>query len=216
MNENEIKKPKKGLLRRLVGGLTLTKINFLLWAIIIIIAIVAVCLFVRSAGETELKVEVSDKIDQTPTIVTAMKEIGEWQFLSIDDEELVDTSRSGFLRDDKLVRIYYGKLSLGIDMHNVEPHWVEQHGDTIIMKLPKIGLLDKDFIDEAQTKAFIETGNWTNADREALYHKAYARMTARCLTKENLTTARKNATEQIGKLLRAMGIEKYSISFAGE
>ena len=39
--------------------------------------------------------------------------------------------------------------------------------------LPKIELLDKDFIDEARTKAFIETGSWTDADRDSLYHRAY-------------------------------------------
>jgi hypothetical protein len=57
----------------------------------------------------------SDKIDDTPTIVEQMKEIGQWEFLSISDEELVDTVRRGFFSDDELVRIYYGTMRLGID-----------------------------------------------------------------------------------------------------
>lgn len=40
----------------------------------------------------------SDKIDDTPTIVEQMKEIGQWEFLSISDEELVDTVRRVLLR----------------------------------------------------------------------------------------------------------------------
>ena len=44
------------------------------------------------------------------------------------------------------------------------------------MTLPKIGLLDKDFIDEARTESFYESGSWKPSDRDALYKKAYRRM----------------------------------------
>ena len=154
-----------------------------------------------------------DRIDVTPTIITSMKQIGEWEFLSVNDEELVDTIKRGFLRDDKLVRIYYGKLSLGINMHDVSPRWIRQQGDSVLVALPKIELLDKDFIDEARTKAFIETGSWTDADRDSLYHRAYAKMLTRCLTEENIKTARENASLQFGKMLKALGIEKFAISW---
>lgn len=165
-------------------------------------------------SETTAEIKVDNRIDITPTIVTAMKETGEWQFLSVNDEELVDTTKKGFLREEKLVRIYYGKLSLGIDMRKFEPHWIEQQGDTIIMTLPEIKLLDNEFIDEARTKAFIETGKWTNADREKLYHKAYRRMIERCMTAENIAAAKENATEQIEKMMHAIGIEHCIIQFS--
>lgn len=200
--------------KNILKGFSLTKLNILLWGIIAIAVIVGFTKFCNSEKHTDVALVVDDKIDITPTLITAMKEIGEWEFLSVTDEEIVDTVRKGFLRNDKLVRIYYGKMSLGINMHKAEPHWVEQKGDSIIVKLPPIEMLDNNFIDEARTKAFIETGSWNDSDREALYQKAYLKMKRRCLTNQNLSTAKENASEQFGKMLKAMGIEKYRIVFS--
>lgn len=200
--------------RRRFGGLTLTKLNIFLWAVITIAVIVLVYRFCNDTEKEIAKIEVNDKIDVTPTIITAMKEIGEWEFLSVNDEELVDTVKKGFFTDDKLVRIYYGKLSLGINMHKAGPHWIRQHNDSIIITLPKIELLDNNFIDEARTNAFIEKGKWTDADREAMYNKAYRQMKQRCLTPQNISIAKSNATTQMEKMLNAMGIEKYRIDFS--
>lgn len=193
--------------------ITLTKLNIMLWAVAVIAVVVLVFGFCHTAKTSSARLVVDDRIDVTPTIITSMKQIGEWEFLSVNDEELVDTIKRGFLRDDKLVRIYYGKLSLGINMHDVSPRWIRQQGDSVLVALPKIELLDKDFIDEARTKAFIETGSWTDADRDSLYHRAYAKMLTRCLTEENIKTARENASLQFGKMLKALGIEKFAISW---
>ncbi len=211
---NDTNKPQTKWFKRIAGSFTLTKINILLCGIVAIIAVIAGWYFLHSMSETTAEIKVDNRIDITPTIVTTMKETGEWQFLSVNDEELVDTTKKGFLREEKLVRIYYGKLSLGIDMRKFEPHWIEQQGDTIIMTLPEIQLLDNEFIDEARTKAFIETGKWTNADREKLYHKAYRRMIERCMTAENIAAAKENATEQIEKMIHAIGIEHCIIQFS--
>lgn len=193
--------------------ITLTKLNIMLWAVAVIAVVVLVFGFCHTTKTSSARLEVDDRIDVTPTIITSMKQIGEWEFLSVNDEELVDTIKRGFLRDDKLVRIYYGKLSLGINMHDVSPRWIRQQGGSVLVALPKIELLDKDFIDEARTKAFIETGSWTDADRDSLYHRAYAKMLTRCLTEENIKTARENASLQFGKMLKALGIEKFAISW---
>lgn len=193
--------------------ITLTKLNLLIWGVAVVAAIILTLAFCRTAKKATVSIGVDNRIDVTPTIITSMKEIGEWEFLSVNDEELVDTIRCGFLRDEKLVRIYYGKLSLGINMHDVSPRWVKQEGDSIILTLPEIELLDKDFIDETRTKAFIETGNWTDADRDSLYQRAYAKMKRRCLTKSNIEAARENAAEQFGKMLKTLNVEKYRIAW---
>ncbi|HCD76867.1 MAG TPA: DUF4230 domain-containing protein [Prevotella sp.] len=196
--------------------INITKLNITLWGIIVIVVIVLAFRLCKATEGNNIKIGADDKIDVTPTIITSMKEIGEWEFLSIDDEELVDTTRKGFLRDDKLVRIYYGKLSLGLNMHKTGPKWVEKRGDSTIVTLPPIELLDNNFIDEARTKAFIETGDWTDADRENMYHTAYNKMLRRCMTKENIQTAQTNAEQQFGKMLKALGVEKYTIRWNTE
>ena len=154
-----------------------------------------------------------EEIGITPTQIQSIKAIGEWEFLSVSAEELVDTTRKGLIMSDELARIYYGTLRLGVDMHQVKPGWIKTSGDSITMTLPKIGLLDKDFIDEARTKPFHESGSWSAADREALYKKAYRMMRQHCLTKENLQAAEANGQEQFRNMLQSMGYKHVKITF---
>jgi hypothetical protein len=152
--------------------------------------------------DDSLTVGYSDKIDDTPTIVEQMKEIGQWEFLSISDEELVDTVRRGFFSDDELVRIYYGTMRLGIDFSQCDEKWIEREGDTIKVDLPPVRLLDENFLDETRTKSFFESGKWTNADRKAMADRAKALMRKRCLTKENMDLAQKNAEAQVNAFVK--------------
>jgi len=168
-------------------------------------AVAAVAWFVHSLSQSEVSVGVDDRINITPEQIESIKSIGQWEFLSIADEEMVDTTRKGFFSDDHLVRIYYGTVRLGIDMNDVQPDWLQVEGDSILVQLPAIGLLDDNFIDEARTKSFHESGRWKGADREALYHKARQRMLDHCLTKKNLKTARQNGDAQFRNMMRAMG-----------
>ena len=155
----------------------------------------------------------SEAIDLTPTQIQSMKAIGEWEFLSVSTEELVDTVRKGFFSNDELVRIYYGTLRLGVNMHQVEQGWITTSGDSITMVLPAIGLLDKDFIDEARTKSFYESGSWKPADRDALYKKAYRLMLTHGMTKENLQAAEMNASQQLRQMMLSMGYRNVKIMF---
>ena len=181
-------------------------------AAIIAVILIAVWLY-RSLGDARLEMGADDSIGLTPTQIESIKAVGEWEFLSISTEELVDTTRKRLFSDDQLVRIYYGTLRLGVDMKQVEPGWITQRNDTLVLILPKIGLLDRDFIDEARTKSFFESGTWKAEDREALYKRAYRKMTAHCLTPTNLRTAEENARESFRKLLRSMGYQKTEIKF---
>jgi hypothetical protein len=81
----------------------------------------------------------------------------------------------------------------------------------VSVDLPRIDLLDYDFIDEARTKAFYESGNWTAADREALYQKARRQMLAHGLTPANKRAAEQNGDTQIRRLLKSMGYNQVTI-----
>jgi hypothetical protein len=175
-----------------------------------LIAFIGLCLsfwLLRSVQTTEVNVEIDQKINVTPEQIESIKAIGEWEFLSIADEELVDTIRKGIFSDDHLVRIYYGTVRLGINMHQVEPGWIKASGDSIEVTLPKIGLLDRDFIDEARTKSFHESGRWKAIDREALYRKAYRKMLKHCMTKQNIHSAKVNGESQFRQLMKSMGYD---------
>ena len=154
-----------------------------------------------------------EKIDVTPTQIMSIKAIGEWEFLSVSAEELVDTVRKGFFSDDQLARIYYGTLRLGIDMSQLESGWIEASGDSVTLLLPQVGLLDTAFIDEARTKSFFESGKWSPEDKEAMYKKAYSLMKAHCLTKENLQAAEANGEEQMRNMMRSIGFKNVKITW---
>lgn len=187
------------------------KIKIIIGGVILVVVIV-LFFWVKSAmKDNYISLSSSEAIEPTPTQIQSIKDIGEWEFLSVSAEEMVDTVRKGFISDDELVRIYYGTLRLGIDMQKMEPGWIVTKGDSLEMTLPKVRLLDKDFIDEAKTKSFYESGKWSPKDREALYQKAYQQMIQHCLTKENLEAAQSNGEAQMRNMMQQLGYKNITI-----
>ena len=188
------------------------------WTVIGILAIAALIALIgyitmQKMGDTSASIEIDKRIGITPTQIESMKQIGEWEFLSISNEEMVDTIRRGFFSDDELIRIYYGTLRLGINMHKTKPHFIKKEKDTLVVTLPPIELLDENFIDEARTKAFYESGSWDDQAREEMYQRAVQKMKARCLNSANIASARQNASRQFYQLMRSMGHENVRITF---
>ena len=165
--------------------------------------------------DNTVSVTTEEQTTLSPTQVESIEAIGEWEFLAISNEELVDTVRHGFFGDDQLVRIYYGTLRLGINMKDVKQGWIQANAgkDSIVCTLPPIRLLDNNFIDEARTRSFFEEGKWTGADRQALYDRAYAQMKKRCLTQANIRIAQRNARQQFRDMFKAMGFPNARVEF---
>ncbi len=163
--------------------------------------------------DNSISIGTNQQIDITPTQIQSIKNIGQWAFLTINDEEMIDTVRTGFFSDDRLVRIYYGTLQLGIDMNDTSDEWITRSNDSIVILLPEVRLLDKNFIDEARTRSFMESGKWTSADRHALYRRAQAAMIRRCVTPANLRSAEQQAATQFDELMRSMGFNNVIIRF---
>ncbi len=190
-----------------------TKIAFFAVAAVVVVA--AVVWLVRSVQQSEVTVAVDEEIGLTSQQITSIKSIGEWEFLSVVNEELVDSTRKGVFTDDYIARIYYGTARLGINMHQVEPGWIRRgEGDSLLVTLPAVGLLERDFIDEARTKSFYEHGKWSQQDRERLYEKAYRQMVAHSMTAENLATARENGEALFLRMMKAMGFQRVRVQFS--
>lgn len=182
-------------------------------AAVLTVVVLGVWLF-RSLSDSHVEMGADEEIDLSPTQIQSIKAIGEWEFLSVSTEELIDTVRKGLFSDDELARIYYGTLRLGVNLHQVEPGWIETSGDSVRITLPKVGPLDSEFIDEARTKSFFESGSWKPQDREAMYRRAHERMLRHALTKENLQAAEENARLQVEQMMKAMGYKNVEIRFS--
>ena len=150
---------------------------------IAVLIAVGIALVKWITNTNSVSVNVDQRIDVTPQQIQSIQSIGQWEFLAINDEELVDTVRKSIFVDHELVRIY-----------NVE-------------------LLDRNFIDEARTQSFFESGSWSADDKEKLYNIAYKKMLKRCFTKENIATAENNAQQQFEKMLKAMGYKNVRVEF---
>lgn len=189
------------------------KVILALYGVGIIMAVVLIAWIFSSVKTSSVEISANQKIDITPEQIKSIKDIGEWEFLAISDEEMVDTVRKGFFSDDHLARIYYGTMRLGVNLKQVESGWITVNDDTLDITLPKIGLLDRDFIDEARTKSFFESGKWETKDREALLCRAYQRMLQRGLTPQNLEAARQNGDAQVRQVMQSMGFKFIKVRF---
>ena len=90
------------------------KLSIIILAVVLLVA--AIVALLRLNRNNHLSFGTDSEIDVTPTQIVSIKAIGEWEFLSVSAEELVDTVRKGLFSNDELARIYFGTLRLGIDM----------------------------------------------------------------------------------------------------
>ena len=181
-----------------------------------IITLVSMLVYAISKGtRNEVKIAPDESGVTGDTIsMQSLRDIGQWEFLTISDEELADTSESRLIGSDrKLTRIYYGTLRLGIDMSELSANDVVLNGDTLDVKLPRVKLLDNDFIDEALTKSFYEKGTWNQSTRKALYEKARRQMLKRCMTEANISACEANATSEVRQLFHALGYNHINVHF---
>ncbi len=191
----------------------LSKKNILVTLLLLTVVAFAAIWLYQGVRQTEVSLGADQRIDLTPQQIQSIKDIGQWEFLSVSDEQLVDTTRRGIFSDDHLVRIYYGTMRLGIDMRQLETRWIQREGDSLTIILPPIGLLDRDFIDEARTRSFHESGRWTAQDREALLKRAYQRMLQHGMTNQNIESARQNGEALFRQMMRSMGFEHVHIQW---
>lgn len=156
---------------------------------------------------------VEKPIEQSPEEIVRLQAIGQWEFLSVEAEELVERHYSGLMSERDLVCIYRGTLRIGIDMRKLPSDWVEMKERSAILHLPQPSLLDENFLDESRTTVFFEQGVFRPEERDAMRTEAKDKMKQRAMTAENLSIARRNAEAQFQKLFLAMGYEDVVVEF---
>lgn len=156
---------------------------------------------------------VEKPIEQSPEEIVRLQAIGQWEFLSVEAEELVERHYSGLMSERDLVCIYRGTLRIGVDMRKLPSDWVEMKERSAILHLPQPSLLDENFLDESRTTVFFEQGVFRPEERDAMRTEAKDKMKKRAITAENLSIARRNAEAQFQKLFLAMGYEDVVVEF---
>lgn len=161
--------------------------------------------------KTEEKKE--PEIGNTTTQITSMKEIEEWEFLTIHLEELVDTIVVRKFNNLRSTKIYKGNARLGIDMKKCGKNWAVCKENSANITLPPIELIDKEIIDETQTQTFYEEGKISATIKNEMRSRAKREMKKKALKKENLQAAEQNAQAQFKKIFSALGYQDITIKF---
>lgn len=189
------------------------------WVLLLILLLItSIVVWMKSCNGPILNIESSNPdnaIYISPEEIRSIEDIGQWVFLSVESEEIVDTTRRHFFgSDDALSRIYVCNMRFGIDMNEVKgTDWFTVSGDTAKLALPNIRLMDDDFINEAKTRTFYEVGEWDSQTLKKMYNKARRQMLKRNNTSQNLKTAQENAEHEITRFIQSFGFKEVEISF---
>ncbi len=182
--------------------------------ILITFALIAYGVMVVYRSFTSTDSAVDKPIAQSPEEIVHLRSIGQWEFLSVKSEELVERHHTGLMSDRDLICIYRGTLRIGVDLRKLPEDWVEVKGRNAIVHLPQPSLLDENFLDESRTTVFMEQGMFRPEEREGMIAEAKNKMKQRALSTDNLSIARRNAESQFQKLFLAMGFEDVIVEFA--
>lgn len=155
-----------------------------------------------------LEVQKTTKIQETAIDITSVKEIAEWEFLTIQREEFLTKTN----RRAKLSCIYNGTIRLGLNMKHAKKNWAKCSNDTALLELPAIEILDRNFIDDSSTRTFHSEGNVSATMRESLYHEAKNQMKANALTAENIAVAEQTAKLQFTQIFKSLGFKHIEIT----
>lgn len=178
--------------------------------ILLVVALIAYFCLNKCADSTAKE---DPKIDETPTYITSIEEISEWEFLTVQMEEMVDTTISKLFSTKQLTKIYSGTARLGIDSKKAPKNWINCHHDTADVKLPPIQLIDKEIIDDTQTRTFFEKGEMTAAVKERMFQIAKKKMKETAMSEENIQAAEANAIQHFKSMFIAMGYKVVNVSF---
>lgn len=160
------------------------------------------------------------RVELTPTVVDSIRAIGQWELASVSVTATVDTVRRRWLGlvTETLSRRYAGTLSVGINLARLpeDGSWHSVQGDSIVLTVPDVCLLDTNFIDESRTQttaphnsSFAED----SATATAMLARARRRMAAEGLTCALRGDCQQRATQQLTQAFRAIGYRRVLVRY---
>lgn len=190
---------------------------FIKAAALVAVAVAAVCVVIwigKGIASTEISVGSDNTINVTPERIAEIRRLGQWEFLTVEDEEVIDTIRyRHIVADDRLTCIYHGTVRLGINLDHAPADWITNRNDTLTIHLPAPSILDDNFIDEARTDVFYQNGRWGAYARELMYRRAASRMKAFALSPENVAAVKDAAESRFTALFKSLGAKEVTVTF---
>lgn len=165
-------------------------------------------------------------IDETPILISEIKELAEMITVTSFDEVVVDSVKAskydvinnltGFSvptlspTPDRLVIIAKGKVLAGTDLSGLMPDDIYVKDDSISMVLPPARVLDV-ITNPSDFSTFTETGEWPPAAVTAVKQKARDRIIRRALNNGILNRAQLRAGSVMESFLRSLGYKRINL-----
>lgn len=165
-------------------------------------------------------------IEETPILISEIKELAEMITVTSFDEVVVDSIKASPFdvvhnitgislptlspSADRLVIIARGKVMAGIDLSNLMPDDIYVEKDSIHMTLPPARVFDV-ITNPSDFSTFSETGDWPSAAATALKTQARDKILRRALNQGILNRANARAAAVMESFLRSLGYTRISL-----
>lgn len=165
-------------------------------------------------------------IEETPILISEIKELAEMITVTSFDEVVVDSIKASPFdvvhnitgislptlspSADQLVIIARGKVMAGIDLSNLMPDDIYVEKDSIRMTLPPARVFDV-ITNPSDFSTFSETGDWPSAAATALKTQARDKILRRALNQGILNRANARAAAVMESFLRSLGYTRISL-----
>jgi hypothetical protein len=165
-------------------------------------------------------------IEETPILISEIKELAEMITVTSFDEVVVDSIKASPFdvvhnitgislptispSADRLVIIARGKVMAGIDLSNLMPDDIYVEKDSIRMTLPPARVFDV-ITNPSDFSTFSETGDWPSAAAMALKTQARDKILRRALNQGILNRANARAAAVMESFLRSLGYTRISL-----
>ncbi len=181
---------------------------------LVLITAIVVLLYFYFTCEPPIQVKEDNRIEIGPTIITQLQGKKQWCFREIAMQE---TSEIKGITGSLLKR-YYGTLRLGVELDSINENSVkfDEANKTLHLKLPKIQILDENFIDESRTETLLENA-WTkfnNKELKQCFNKAKEKMIKNNFTPRNIGLAEDQGISEVKRLVKSTGyLGKIEVEF---
>lgn len=183
------------------------KLTKFILAVVTLLAVLAFFLLLKrsSAPKEEIVANMG------PVTIRDIAKTEQLKVLSAHKEILASMHRvkSGLLKDseDKIYVIYPATLHFGFDLSECDTSSIQTMGDTVLVKLPPVKILNKDgkSVDEAAKRTAIEEGTWSAQEMTELRGRAEALMRRYCEYDSCYARAEKTGKSMVRTMLLSLG-----------
>lgn len=134
--------------------------------------------------------------------------------LSLQKELLVSQYRANpwYQTDEEIHVVYPGRIDIGFDLSKCQDDWLQLRGDSTLVHMPAVEILNKNSNYTGLADVKIEVGKWTAADMEALHRRANAQMLRSCEAEDCYRRAEELGAKALSDLLTTFGYKNITVS----